>query len=729
MFTPDDLADDKASHEVVSLLMVKDGGRERLIETNTGEMQHRALLPITHERPVTGALMDPDDGDTRQLTATARAGRDFSIRLANLPLELPPTVEVMDALDQVILASDRVVDDAAGCLAIRRWLHAGGRMWIMLDQVKPETVARLLGDDARLHVVDRVGLTEIEVKDIRKKGRVVDGPKSLREEPVDLVRVLGEGFDVTHEVNGWPAAFTQNVGKGKVLFTTLSPHGWMRPRTSEDKKAKTSMKQTGFIALPPLETLAIDFFQPYAPPTLDPEVFEPYVSEQIGYQVVDRRNVLLVLGGFCIVILAAGLWLMSAGRLQWLSWIGPAAAVVAATVLAAMGQASKTAVPPSIASGQFVEVSPAIDDLQATGLFAFYQQDRSERPIGAGRGGLFTLNTAGQSRSTRRMVWTDIDRWHWANLRLPSGDSAATSQRASAARPSIHAIATLGPQGIEGNLSAGTFTNLGDAVIATPAARRMVVAIDQQGRFSGGSDDVLTQSNFISNTVLTDEQLRRQAVYRQLFARSEENQTSLSVPYPLKPTLLFWADPLEAGFEVMDDVPKLGGALVAVPLKLRRPSVGAKIVIPSPLLPFQSVAPPDAHAAASTYNNAQRRWLDVFTTPTRTLMRFELPPELLPLRIDRAKLTLRINAPSRPLEITAIVDGKLKTLQSEQSPVGTFTFTIDDPDALQLDEGGGLQLGFNVGEFVGDKGDQGIATIGWKIDEATLEVDGEVVDE
>ena len=64
----------------------------------------------------------------------------------------------------------------------------------------------------------------------------------------------------------------------------------------------------------------------------------------------------------------------------------------------------------------FREVSPGVEDIRVTGLMALYQQNQRAEPLGAGRGGIFFPDMAGLGGTARRMVWTDLDQWHWENL-------------------------------------------------------------------------------------------------------------------------------------------------------------------------------------------------------------------------------------------------------------------------------------------------------------------------
>src|SRR5262249_31459584 len=146
--------------------------------------------------------------------------------------------EGFDGIDHFVIASRRLADDPAGLRALRQWLERGGKVWVMLDLVDPEVIAPLLGDAFDFQVVDRVGLTNFAIQE-SEDAQPPEGPQArqVHERPVDFVRVLLPPQErVRHTINGWPAWFTRQVGRGKVVFTTLGPRGWHRPRRRADPR-------------------------------------------------------------------------------------------------------------------------------------------------------------------------------------------------------------------------------------------------------------------------------------------------------------------------------------------------------------------------------------------------------------------------------------------------------------------------------------------------------------
>jgi hypothetical protein len=351
-----------------------------------------------------------------------------------------------------------------------------------------------------------------------------------------------------------------------------------------------------------------------------------------------------------------------------------------------------------------------------TGLLALYHPEGSSGPLGAEQGGFFLPDLKGQAGATHRMVWTDLDRWHFENLSLSPGLHLvpfATSARLE--RP-LSARATFGPGGVVGKATLGPFRNPGDAVLALPSRRNLAVRFaDPEGAFAAGPGDQLARGQFLTASVLGDEQQRRQEIYKRLFERRR---------YPVQPMLLTWASPLDLGFTFAEGVRRAGSALVTVPLAVERPAPGTRVVIPAPFLTYHSVRLGDN--LATLYDPKHNEWLPM-KTPARTMLRFQIPPELAPLHVDRATLTVDLNAQARPVEFFAGPDEHLDVLATYHSPVSRLRLDIDPPALLQPDAGGGVYLGIAVGVASKLPG-EATASSEWKIDDLQLELAGRTLE-
>ncbi|GAF69419.1 unnamed protein product, partial [marine sediment metagenome] len=350
----------------------------------------------------------------------------------------------------------------------------------------------LLGNAFDCHVVDRVGLTSVRIERGPSDSAVSAESAREFEEPINLARVVTSNENVMQTVNGWPASFWQPVGKGMVLFTTLGPRGWMRLRTPGDPRPEKDMYRLDYIAIEPLQFLADkfladEFLASGKALTIEPARLAPYLAEQIGYRIVGRYWVAAVLGGFCVVLAATGIWFRRSGQPQRLLWIGPAAALVAGGLLVVTGTLLGRAVAPTVAVVQLVHGEPDVEDVYVRGLMSIYNQGRCDAPLGTRRGGMFLPDMTGLGGVTRRMVWTDIGVWHWENLTLPSGVRSAPFQFGTKIDGLIGARGTLGPDGLRGWFASGPFGNPSDAILAMPSGGKLAITIGADGTFTAGS--------------------------------------------------------------------------------------------------------------------------------------------------------------------------------------------------------------------------------------------------
>lgn len=739
VLAPQDLPRQKDHVEIQTLLIDRTGKDEVLIKSSTGQMLGDAILATAFERPITGLIDDAGDelgGDT---VMAMRLVRNLTRRVAILTGDFAPaTPHSLKALDHLVLMSDRLAKDSAGLSAIREWVHDGGRLWLMLDQVSPDTVQALLGDGFTYHPVDRVGLSKFTIQSTAIGSVGSAGLTQEFQEPVDLVRVLTSQGNVIHSVDGWPASFFIPVGRGKILCTTVGARAWIRPRDPKDPKANDVLKDSRYIANELLTELGFEFMgQPPEPPPLKPADFQNFVSEQIGYRIVSRGMVLLVLGTFCVVLVVVGAWLAYRDQLPHLGWLGPMTAVGAATTLVLLGYWSRSSVPSSVAVAQLVEVSDDADDLQITGLLALYQQSASSSPLGAENGGMFVPDMSGQYGKTRRLVWTDLGAWHWENLTLPAGLRMAPFSYSGRLPRPISARATFGPSGLVGRVDPGPFQDLADALIVMPGQPLLAAKLDAGNKFTAGPTEILSAGEFIGGTILSDERRRRRAVYKKMLEvpgsqSSDKPEDELPVlqkeplrNYPTEPKLLVWAAPYDTQFKLPPETQRSGSALLAIPLKFEHPAAGTSFVIPAPCVTY------DSGGNSGAYLNREKRWMPSLNTASMTTLRFKLPREVLPMKLKQARLKITIDAPGRTLAITAGRDGGQVSLATRYSPVGTVQFDIDKTDSLAIDDRGTFLLNIDVGTAQGESRDAINGTVHdtsmfpvWKIENVQLEVAG-----
>jgi hypothetical protein len=715
------------SNEIQSLLYERAGGAQRLLLPATEErLRSRVVLYRGREPSITvvledaaqeqvyGQLPQPEarDDEVVRLLKTFRHARGLSQLVNTVPPGwLLPEPQALDGIDLFVIASARVAHEPAGIEALRHWLEQGGKAWVLLDLVDEQVAAALLGEALDFHVVDRVGLTTTRVETIFDES--LGAPlEQQHERPVELVRVLlPPGEQVEFAVNGWPAAFTRQVGRGEVLFTTLGARGWFRPRTRNDPRSPYEELPSLPVPLPPLLVFAERLQPPLHERELPTQALQHLLKEEIGYDIVPRRTVALifaaVLGGALTLVIA----LRRSRHPELVGWLGPVTAVGGMLAFVLLGESSRRAAPPYVAVAQVVTPAPGHEEAALHGLVAVYGPDSGRIELGVRNGGFFEVDAAGLE-SDRRMVMTDMRAWHWDNLWLPAGVRFGPFRYAAPLAARISASARFGPHGVEGTINAGPFDDLSDAVLNTEGGRALSVRIVGDGAFQTGSEDALASGQFIAGAVLTDEQRLRQGVFRELLkpAVLGEQRAQADV-------LFAWSKPIDMHFTIPQGARLGGAALLAVPVHWTRSPAGQTVTVPGPFVSYRRLL-------------AGKSVMPTLTSHRDTDMdlRFQVPPVVLPMKVQRARLAIKIDAPSRQVIIAGKSAKGSVELQRVENPLAPIRIDITQESVLQLDAQGRLHLTVTVSDLAAGRNAEPRALGGehrWTIEYLDLEVTGQ----
>lgn len=710
--------------EIKYLVYDRTGGEAKQIHPDriAGDERTRNRAVAYKERePTTAILLDDDPDKPGVIPPNSPAARGLlfarSFRQARNLSEpitlitdrfLPGTPEAFDGTDQLVVAGNHLAGDPIGARAVRRWVEQGGTLWLMLDLVEPATVAAVLGDDRGFEVVGRTSLTTVR---LRQSG--VDSPGDpAREfdEPVPFARVALDGAETElYQVDGWPAAFTQPVGRGKVVVTTLGGAAWYRPRGPRDRKSPFEHYPHLPLALPALDRLAVAIYPEPQTTAFQPADLAPLVTADIGYSVVSRETVALILGAAALGLLAVGLLVRRSRRPGLTGWLGPMVMVMAAGVLVTLAAARREAVPPTTGVATVLDVAPGTEDAAASGLFAVYRPESGPLKLDARDGGQVDLDTAGLEGQVRRRVQTDLDAWHWEGLSLPAGVRTGPF-RANVPTGPVRAIATFGPDGITGRLTTGRFRDPGDPVLWTQADEAVVVRLAADGSFVGVSADALPPGQFMAEAVLTDRQQRRQDVLRKLLAKPVARHLDG------RDLLLVWAEPTESPFAAGTADRMVGTALLSIPVEFERPAAGARVTVPAAFVPFAAVV-----------QGRPIRPLTEGVQPTTMRLRFRLPPSVLPLAAERATLRAKVRASSRKFAVVGYAGNEVVRLAQVESPIDPVRVDVTDPRLITPDADGYVYLGVEIGERAGsDSDDSRHVELDekWRIESLGLEVVG-----
>jgi len=612
------------------------------------------------------------DTDAWETLMAARKSSELSEQANSIPGDfLPPWSQALEGFDQFLLTSDRITSDAAGLTALRSWVHGGGRLWLMLDRLSPDTVRGVLGNAANFEIVDRVELDQYSLDSLDTSGQWTVHDACDYETPVEFVRVVTSARDVPCRVNGWPAAIWVPYGEGEILVTTLGPRGWRTGESRESTKALRMLAQ---------RLLAGRLGR------VEMKQFQSALQQRIGYQIPGRPFSAMVLASYVLALFVGGVFFYRREQAERLVWLVAGTTVVAAGILVATGAANSQSIPPTVTYTQFASVSPETDELFVRGLAATY--DQQNRPVqwrGTERGWIIPEVTDGTE--VRRQLWTDGDGSETQNASTRSGSVGLT--HLEEVRPLAQHFAVrawFGPSGLEGRIT-GQYQDLIDPVLVAPATPSLGLRLLPEGGFSATPGDVLASNQFSVDALLSDQQRRRQDLFRQLFQQTDP------FVFPRIITLAAWRSPFESGLRMPEELHQDGESLVLVPVELERTPSGGAFRVPATFLRPTSAL--GGRGQSLAFNSKTGQWMQKLTAPSDTQLSFQLPAEVLPCELTKGTLSVRVNAPSRDLQVSTFRSGARKILQTVPDPNGVYDFDLS-PEDLSMDDTGRVQVAISV---------------------------------
>jgi hypothetical protein len=173
--------------------------------------------------------------------------------------------------------------------------------------------------------------------------------------------------------------------------------------------------------------------------------------------------------------------------------------------------------------------------------------------------------------------------------------------------------------------------------------------------------------------------------------------------------LFTWTKGLETGVEVE----RAGAgalkaerqllALLSVPVKLERPTTKEAFVIPPAFLKISTVKVAGLGGAMPLYDPARMEFLERVPTGAMSTLRFEVPRELLPLKVEKYTLKVDLIASDREVRVFGVKrngSGRSAMIAlkggSVTGPSGPIELTIPATSDMQLDSEGGVIFGLDV---------------------------------
>ncbi len=596
---------------------------------------------------------------------------------------LPPTPNPLDSLDQLIIASDSLLNDTVGVARLRQWLNDGGRVWVMADKVSPRSVQALLGDSANFEVLDRVQLNNFTIETLDPFFRTVSLDEAWASEtPVDFLRVMTDAADVHSQIDGWPSAFWIPSGKGEIIVTTLGHEGWML--NGQPTETYTALSSR--------------FFIKRDQPADRAELVRKELNREIGYEIPERRLIAVVLGVHFLLTLAAGLYFARQKELHKLGLVLPASVILAVGILLVVGSTNTSAVPSTIAVGQVARAIPDTSQVAIDTTIAVYSQGSQELPLRTGPDTMIRPDSNWASSETRRHQYTDDGVAEWKFLKQPPGkiQHLSGSTRKSSENP-WQIQGQFDENGFVGRLNGLDVDAVSDAVVVSSSLPSMGITINSsKNELVGGQGQVLLPGQFYDGALLTEVQRKRQAFIRDLVGTDSTLRTR-------EPTMLIWTDPIVDDIEFPQGFEKRGWTLVSCPINLLPPAAGQSFVIPPG---FVKINPFRGDRGVSTlYNPENGQWIESMDRPASVDLSIELPAAVVPCKLTECNVSLHANTPGRVLSVYGY-----NSTTSEKVPVkeianvpGLVQFTISDAEVMNLDAKGAFRITLEVSETEEEK--------------------------
>lgn len=677
-----------------------------------------SLMMVSEEQWMTAAITGESDATIDGIVAL-RGVVGLGKRLAypgDPSHQLPRTAMGWGSADMAVFARKDLRLDPAQRRALRQWIHSGGTAWVMLDQMEEGSLNQWLGDDAPLTEVDRVGLTQVQLRSVAVVSPNRVAIRQLRDEtvvsetPMTLVRVLAEARDGWERVlmaGDWPGVIERRVGAGRLIVSTVDARAWTDARSEE---AATAMARAVYPDRGGADQMRVDA-----------KTADHFVNSRIGYEVAGRSVIAAVLGLYLALFAAVGWMQWRKGRAEAAVGFGLAMAVIAAGALVVIGYAQRGKVKATNASLQLVSVE---SEDGATGamvrgrmvLFAPFARTASLRseqggwawPAGRGDGGI------------RRLVWTDLDAWSWQELKIDGGSSQPMDfqMRVVLDRP-VSLQWRVDERGLAATLPVGESQRWQDMVLVTD---RAVCAVTEYVRETGAGElritpySVLPRGNLVGSGVMTQTQRERNGVLTAITGGADRSRWS-------EPMVLGWGELIDDGLRDDAEVLRRGSSLWLMPMRLTKAAAGQRVTLPWPVVRMRSVRNAGGMMSGMVYNERDGEFLRI-SLPGSFVGRFTPPAEVGPLRLDGATLVLGITAIGRPVRILNVTGGGNEELAKLDSPDGTYRIALPVERLTMRD--GAVTLAVDVGNLADMSRAIENQSSMWQIQQLGLELRGVV---
>ena len=658
-------------------------GRETFSNNAVGMPISKRSVMQTETEMATGYFVDPNKLQNsnhhtrrRAISRLIEACRNWSksTEMVQPPVSfrsanLPDTYNALDQLDQAIIAGDALQYDSQGIAALRRWVRSGGKLWIMADLTSPQLVNDLLGAKASFSMVDRVELNDYEMSYSEIESSSIGANKAIweSEQPATFARVLTDSEQIDATIDGWPAAFWQELGEGRIMVTTLSINGWI------DQQGQTT---------PALRYLSSHFFEFPQHSTNSKQELAALVNEQIGYKIPSRTLPTLILALNGLVILAFGLLWTRQRKLERMAFLIPASAGTTAFVLLILGGLSAKSVPTMANTAQVIQVHPASSEADIHSVHSLYCQQATAVNADFLSDALLMPTSLSKSSQTERLLVSENDQATWVTRPLAPGVVKQYESETTVSLPEpINVHGSFDQQGFRGTINGLNTESLSDALISSfPAPATSVNFISDGNKHTvwAPTSNRLATGQLSDDSFVSDTQRSRFAVTRSLIGRRREHE----------PVLLTWSNELLKPAKFDQDFEHQGNALYAIPINLHPPESGSTFKIPATFIGLQRHL--SKQGRTTLYNPRMGKWTEDKTGAARAEMELKFPRPTKGMQLQSLSIRLKAVIPDRSIAINMKVNGEVTEVFHAENLTGSTEATVDLPEAFQLTPDGTL---------------------------------------
>ncbi len=658
---------------VHTLLLGRQAGREVLYSRQVG------LLMVEKNAQPTVAIIGAADNQTPALVSAMLAEQGLKggavYASAN---NLPPVPQGWDGVKAVVMGAQHARLSTLQMQALRRWVLGGGRLWLQAVRVPQGFCRRLLGRSWRAVVAGRTLSARLHFIATHLNHVTV------LHRAVRMVQLIPNGMHTLMTVNGWPAVLQERFGRGRVLVCAVDGDGLLNAKGRASSVLWPALRR---------------FYQestklPRHHQSVAAAIGQ-FARAQIGYRVMRRRTVAVILGLFCVGLLVAGLWLLRCNRLEKIAWLAGGGAVAVAALLVVLGLAERQSVPATVSTVGLFQATGEDRAVKAYVAIAALSPHSRPAAIESSHGGMLTMYMTGQRHTITRLIWSDYNHWRSRGLKLPSGSLLGGQYRGLIAVNMPQRVsAVYGADGLELTWPRTSAVLRNKVVVGPSGALRTVQK--SSSLLAAGPAQILPAGQFIVTAVLSQQDRWRSDVLRAL-TRHE---------HYARPTLLAWSSRLAAPIQLAGLERHLSQSLVELPVHIQRTRPNTNVVVPWPLLQYTLSAGPGQRAPALVYDERRQQWIGHLSMPADVFVRFQLPRQILPIRLTSVKAMLDILAPGRPVRLALYSGGKPAEVIRRLGVVGRMAVHSGagdvKPDAgggvwVQIKVGGGLDIGHSWG--------------------------------